>query len=334
MKELLYYPGFEVKDENWLKFALLYIRKLDSIVPVRGDSYLSNLYYDINNQTDFFHSIRPDYEEGINASIDALEQLEKILRSPSRYHRTFNAYSFKEKWMDKSYQDYILFYEKYTYEFERFCLDNKIAHRCDEGVKVPSELAYIYMGQLSSVISDKRGLEAITDYSELDRLNIFTRRTSYNAKRKITIARNTINLYLPKSFKEISFEDIIRLRNSKNYHDALNAFHYHLDIYLDSLGNSDGNAYDFLDSLNYSLKNLGCELTKLTAEIIGFVIGVWALINSQNNEYLSYLGNAATFGSIGAASVQISSEWKNSETNRFAKKYLANLSQLNINSRY
>ena len=25
MNELLYYPGFEIKNEKWLKFALLYL---------------------------------------------------------------------------------------------------------------------------------------------------------------------------------------------------------------------------------------------------------------------------------------------------------------------
>jgi hypothetical protein len=329
MKELLYYPGFEVKDENWLKFALLYIRSLDSIVPVRGDSYLSNLYREINNTTDFFYSIRPDFEEGINASIDALEQLEKLLRNPSRYQRTFGMYNLRDKWMNKSYQDYTLFREKYTYEFEHFCLENNIAHHCEEGVKVPRELAFMYMGQLSSVISDKRGLEAITDYFELDRFNILTRRTSYNTRRKITLARNTINLYLPKNIQEISFKDILELRNSTNYYSTLDAFHHHLDKYLDSLGkNTDGSSFEFIDSLNYSYKNLICELTKLTPETGSFIVGVWTLLSSPNNEYLSYIGNALTFGAIGATTVQISNEWKNSKTNRFAKKYLANLEQL------
>lgn len=329
MKELLYYPGFEVKDENWLKFALLYVRKLDSIIPPRGDNYLSDLYSQINNQTDFFRSLRPDYEEGINASIDALEQLEKVFMNPKRYHRIFGIYDVKEKWSQYRYQDYTLFREKYTYEFERFCIENGIAHECCEGVKVPRELAFMYMAQLSSVISDKRGLSAITDYSELDRFNIFTRKTSYNSKRKITIARNTINLYLPKKLEDISFSNIIRLRNSNDYYATLDAFHIHLDRYLGSLeGNSNGSSFDFIDSLEYSLKNLGFELVKLAPEITAFIIGVWAFLKSPSNEYMNYIGPALTFGAIGATTVQISNEWKKSKTNRFAKKYVANLCQL------
>lgn len=329
MKELLYYPGFEVKNEKWLKFALLYIKKLDSIVPPRGDSYLSKLYHQINNETNFFYNIRPDYEEGLNASIDALEMIEKIFKRPNIYFRNFHTSNVVEKWKNEEYQDYILFREKYTYEFEKFCIENRIAQECWEGIKVPKELALMYMGQLSSVISDKRGLEAITDYRELDSFNIFSRR-NYNAKSKskIILARNIINLYLPSKLDEIDFQDIIRLRNNKNYYSTLDAFHYHLDAYLNSLeGNENGNSYDFTDSLDYSLKNLGCELVKLTPEITGFAIGVWTLLNAPIN-YSSYLGSALTFGAIGATTVQISSEWKRSKTNRFAKKYCANLSRL------
>lgn len=331
MKELLYYPGFEVKDKNWLKFALLYIKKLDSIVPASGDSHLSNLYHEINSNTDFFHNLRPNYEEGLNASIDALEMIEKIFKYPDRYFRYFRTRNIIEKWRSKDYQDYSLFREKYTYEFEDFCLKNEIAKECSEGIIVPKDLALMYMGQLSSVISDKRGLEAITDYRELDNFNIFTRRTySYKSKRKITLARNIINLYLPRKLNEISFRDIINLRNDKNYYATLDAFHYQLDKYLSSLEGSEyGNYYDFMDSLNYSLKNLRCELVKLVPEITTFSIGVWTSLSSPNNNYASFLGDALTFGAIGATTVQISSEWKNSKTNRFAKKYCANLSRLN-----
>ena len=44
MKELLYYPGFEVKDETWLKFALLYLDHISPIIPYINapeESYLT-----------------------------------------------------------------------------------------------------------------------------------------------------------------------------------------------------------------------------------------------------------------------------------------------------
>ena len=37
MEELIYYPGFEVSNEDWLKFALLYLDKLNPIIPESGE---------------------------------------------------------------------------------------------------------------------------------------------------------------------------------------------------------------------------------------------------------------------------------------------------------
>ena len=37
MKELIYYPSFEVRNREWLKFALLYIENLNPIIPESGD---------------------------------------------------------------------------------------------------------------------------------------------------------------------------------------------------------------------------------------------------------------------------------------------------------
>jgi hypothetical protein len=39
--ELIYYPGFEVQNPDWLKLALLYIDRLDPIIPVSDDKYLT-----------------------------------------------------------------------------------------------------------------------------------------------------------------------------------------------------------------------------------------------------------------------------------------------------
>lgn len=44
MKDMIYYPGFETRNENWLKFALLYFDVLRPIIPytTRSEStYLS-----------------------------------------------------------------------------------------------------------------------------------------------------------------------------------------------------------------------------------------------------------------------------------------------------
>ena len=44
MRSMIYYPGFEVQKDEWLKFALLYFEELRPIIPymsVSDDKYLS-----------------------------------------------------------------------------------------------------------------------------------------------------------------------------------------------------------------------------------------------------------------------------------------------------
>ena len=85
MRELIYYPSFEVRNREWLKFALLYLENLDPIIPESGDVHLSEEYRMIVNETDLIQKHRPNYDEGDNATLDAVEQIERILRHPEAF---------------------------------------------------------------------------------------------------------------------------------------------------------------------------------------------------------------------------------------------------------
>lgn len=64
---MLYYPGFEVKDINWLKFALLYLDDLRPIIPqipYTRENYLDSLTLKIMDSTDLIREYCPDYKEG------------------------------------------------------------------------------------------------------------------------------------------------------------------------------------------------------------------------------------------------------------------------------
>ena len=72
MKEMIYYPGFEVEDKSWLKFALLYFDVLRPIIPYTIQpeyAYLSEPFLRVMDYTDFIRPYRPSYEEGACASI-------------------------------------------------------------------------------------------------------------------------------------------------------------------------------------------------------------------------------------------------------------------------
>jgi len=52
MKTHIYYPGMEVRDELWLKFALLYLERLAFVFTVSEKSGLTALLETLRQQTD------------------------------------------------------------------------------------------------------------------------------------------------------------------------------------------------------------------------------------------------------------------------------------------
>ena len=74
MKTHIYYPGMEVRDELWLKFALLYLERLAFVFTVSEKSGLTTLLETLRRQTDllaeppapaFFAAITPQIENQI-----------------------------------------------------------------------------------------------------------------------------------------------------------------------------------------------------------------------------------------------------------------------------
>ena len=44
MNNSIYYPNFEIENENWLKFALLYVDTFRPIIPDERKNELSDLF--------------------------------------------------------------------------------------------------------------------------------------------------------------------------------------------------------------------------------------------------------------------------------------------------
>ncbi|POP30871.1 hypothetical protein C3R19_29675, partial [Blautia producta] len=61
---------------------------------------------------------------------------------------------------------YILYTGKFSTDFYYYCIDEGIAHPCDEGIKIHEDLAFVYMSFLAEVISEANEMEAITDISK------------------------------------------------------------------------------------------------------------------------------------------------------------------------
>jgi len=233
---MIYFPGFEVKDENWLKFALLYLDKIRPIAPIfpSGNNInMSNSLIKIMNKTDLIDTYRPQYNEGLIASALACEEFEKFLKSPGMYSvflgRPKEYTSIVDKWKNPSKQNYILFHDKYSDEFHRFCIEHSIATPCDGGIKIYEDLAFVYMSFLADIISKNNEFEMITDiqkYSSL--LQINDKALVQASDRNLSIARNNIDFIIPRDLKYIPLDIFISLRSQ-------NKFNMHRKAYMNEV---------------------------------------------------------------------------------------------------
>lgn len=337
MQQLLYYPGFEVEDVNWLKFALLYVDKLRPIVPLSGQSMLSDLTNNLRKNTDLYDFYTPSYEVTYNASIAALDIVDRLLSHPERYHGTFYSRRIDQRLKDVSTHNFQLYNEKYTYEFSNFCLQNGLASESGRGIFLNTELGNIYMTILSNAIGEINNIECITDNSNMQKYNIFARRSKFYTSRsfnsglkisKINVAQSEIKLALPTKLAEIDINTIIELRNSNGYKEKLSAFHAELDRYLNCLENNeyDSSFIEYLDRCKLDLFN---EIAQLGPNLFSFGLGVWFAFNAHVN-YNDLIGTFLIGGAVTASVAKVHKLRVESYDTRFTRKYLSTLRRIPV----
>lgn len=328
MKRVIYYPGFEVEDINWLKFALLYLEKLEPIIPYTGDKHLSELYRRLLDGTDLLHINRPEYEEGTKANYDAIDVVEKILKNPARYVRVFNTPNVVERWRNPNKQKYLLFEEKYTDAWEHFCIKEHLAKPSHQGLLISGELAYIYMTFFAHAIGDSRGVPPMTDRRRLDLLSIMGRRATRQQEKEIDVAHGVIQLKLPANIRNIEVSEIIKFRNRRGWDKKLKAFHTEFDKFFRNVENGE-TSEKFVKSFGNIYKDFSDEIVKIGVGAASFGLGVWMFVNSPQITQANYIkevlaGTSLTIGSV----IGIRTTWKNTETKRYCRKYLASLGRI------
>lgn len=328
MKEPIYYPGFQVGDVDWLKFALLYLQALSPIIPVSGDLYLDESYRRLVGETDLIVPYRPGIEEGANATRDALDELERILRHPERYAGVFGQRDIVEAWRRPDRHTATLFAEKYTYAWERFCLRERLASESDLGLTMPEQLAALYMTTLAHAISDLRGLPAITDQPSLDHLAIAMHRANANLWRPAKTAQAIIQLRLPADLSQIGLGQVIQHRNRSGFRERQQAFHSQLDAFLSGV-EGDADPAQFADTLGGSWADFGDEVAQVGAGAASVALGVWLVLQSPSasvGDALKELVGGIGFTVSGIVSVR--NAWKHTRSKGHTRKFLADLRRL------
>jgi len=324
VKKLLYYPNFECVNKTWLKFALLYFDKLYFIVPESGEKYLSDEFKRVKGETDLINFVRIDkFIESNAASHDAIDEIKKILKNPQYYEPIIRT----EGWKLKKSQRFSIFDEKYSHGFCYFCIENGIGHKFSEGIYVSRDVFYIYMTVLANIIAERRGLSTITDINYLHNFVTFSRRpeaySTLNTSERIKVARAIVDLKVPKNLEDLEISKIIKLRNKENFRKKMKAFHALVEQYGENQ-NGESDYTDFFRQLKFARSDFLDLIKQLTANLVSQSLIFFGLF--QFSGYLPGINDAAmiTFDSA----FEIIKGWKNTETKRFTKKYLASLSSL------
>ena len=239
MKSMLYYPGFEVEDVKWLKFALLYFEELRPIIPYISAPeylYLSENAIRIMNETNLIRPYCPDYEEGRCASIIACKEFDQYFHNPERYSYLFTGnhnINMMDKWTNPYNQTCNLYDGKFSNEFYEYCIKNGIATPFSNGIKISKDLAFIYMSFLADVISKNLEYEMFTDINKYNTLLLKHDQKLMNAQKfHYKIAKTQIEFSVPVEIDKIPLERIIRLRSDPNFDNYRRAYVEEIQKYL------------------------------------------------------------------------------------------------------
>jgi len=328
MKKLIYYPGFESTNEDWIKFALLYIGQLAPILPVKADNKRSDFYKKLNEETDLLSLHRPGFREGHEASLDVIDICEKIAVKPESFDMFFGKVNVIRNWKDKSEHTYTLYEEKYSSEWFRYCIDCGYATENEDGMALSETLATFYMTFLANKIADTKNISPITDLTHLDKLSYLLKKNAPVETNESMNAQAIINLKLPKRLNAISLDKIIKLRNSGDFKIRQSAFHDELKAFLSALETGD-HSYDLAKKYNSSVLNF-TELMWTLGQDSGQVsLAAWVLLNTVAPHLPDILKLATTAsGVLIKQSLSISKTWKNDASKRNCRRYLADLGSL------
>lgn len=328
MNKLLYYPNFEIQDINFLKFALLYIDTIRPIIPENARKSLSGSMKTILDCTNLMAPINQysmGYDSSRLASVAAIKYLED--------KKCFDQYGIRLSTCNPKSKECVLYSDKFTYEFENYCLENGLGQRCDEGITLSEDVGYAYMSILAEIISKEKGIDMITDNKKY---TVPTLRESYLASKekvkRLGIIQREIQFYVPVDFHKLPIEKFIELRSDPKFEELRKNFVKELNIALDAYDeNLDGVDLKNLMECKKEMYGLLMSTFRSCAAVAAGVCSFGNMCSIDKNA-LDFWGNAAGVGlnlSDLKQSVSEMSEYVRRLAGRKeARKYLARLKQL------
>lgn len=326
MKKLIYYPNFEPPNTEWLKFAILYLENFESIVPYARQELVSDEYRRLSNETDLVSMYSPEFQQGERASIRATEEAEKYLNWAYDRSNLFRRVNLERDWRNRSNWNYLIYSEKFSYQWVEYCEDRGIGERNSEGLLLPKELAFLFMTHLAKEISYERNGSIITDNIEFDHYTNYERVHDPRIRNRHKFLMNLMNFIVPASISEITIDTLIEFRNRNR--ERIRAFNRQIELMEDSISNGISER-DFINSFNDAYSGLTREILLLGFGIATIPFAAYVLISNPialTAEYAKEVLGAMGIGLGGTFAIK--NALYDSRDRRMCKKYLANIERL------
>lgn len=309
MKEL-YFPTISVRQDNWLKYALLYKEKLYTIKPT---AYSLSKGYGINNRIgeDFLLPYDPERYMTIRDSRNnSFEEIiigyfEKININRTSFpmnKSNQNKRRVKEVFLDDEFRNApknsLLFKGKYTPVIENFLVDTGYGEISTDrsSIAVSNRFVIVYMGLLAELIADidesvvfttkeKRRMEYVGNTRILNggmRYRIWNEVSFREAQERYL--REVVSLFLPNNIEDISIEDIGRLRQKSDYQKHLVRFNSVIKKLYDRSFNP-SSRQDLLSEL-LDIRDFFKSIISSTIGTAAFGLGFSAILNLCHSPFL------------------------------------------------
>lgn len=326
MEPLIYYPTFEPPSDIWLKFSLLYFENFKPIVPYNRRHLISDNFRLVEQETDLVTLYEPRYEDGHRASLQAIEEVEKILRNTYDRSPLFRQVNVLRNWNNPTNWQFLVFREKFSDNWVYFCEENNLGRQTQDGLLMSEELAFLFMTYLAKEIAFHESAAIVTDNNRFDNFTNYARSTYATIDRKTKFAKGIFNLIVPKNLSQISIGHVIDFRNRNR--NLLRAFNSELDNVQDKI--SEGYSHqDFIDSYNNIYSEYSREILTQGLGLASIPFAAYILLQNPNSTTPEYIKEIlGALGIILGGGYTLNKGLKDNQTKRYCKKYLTNLERL------
>lgn len=234
MKTYIYYPGMEVRDELWLKFALLYLERLAFVFTVSEKSGLTALQQTLEQETDLLAE-RPDaaFFAAITPQLES--QLSGLLAPDFVRHKVFGNKELVTRWRQGANHDCFCPDQAGLERLHGFCLAHGFASRDQGGIRMARRFANLLSMRLAREWALANDGALITDHDYLDRL-LHLLESRYHNRGGQDCFHLEIPLQVPTHLADIPFAELIALRGRSGFRQQLAEFNQALDALLTMLG--------------------------------------------------------------------------------------------------